>query len=640
MVMDIHAILKKYWNYSSFRPMQEEIILSVMEGKDTLALLPTGGGKSICFQIPALAKEGICIVISPLIALMKDQVDTLLLKKIPAATIHSGLHQREIELILRDCINGKIKFLYLSPERLKNELLKNCVRQMNVNLLAVDEAHCISQWGYDFRPSYLDIITFKEWLPPHVPVLALTATATKQVIKDIQVRLKFEKENVFRKSFYRENLTYFVLKEENKHKRLLQIITRTPGTGIVYVNLRRRAIEWADFLIRNNVSAEFYHAGLTIKEREERQNRWKTNKTKVIVTTNAFGMGIDKPDVRFVVHINVPSDLESYFQEAGRGGRDEQQAYAILLYDKTDIVDMRQIFEESYPPIETIRNVYQALCNFFQIPIGNGEGASFDFDAYTFTKKYKFKPLVAHHCLTFLERAGFISLTDAIKNISKIHIPISRDDLYRFQVANERYDNFIKFLLRHYAGLCSLFVPIVEKTISYYSGIPVDIVINVLKQLADKGVIIYQPHTENPRLTFLQDRIEDRYVVLSKQVYGDRKRMTEDRLDAMIHYITSAKRCRNKLLLEYFDEKHVVRCGKCDACLREQREGLGTKEFNAIRENIILALQKEDLTILELFEKLNYDDKKKTGKVVSWLLDNNDLIQEDFKLSLNKKKYK
>jgi ATP-dependent DNA helicase RecQ len=621
--------------------MQEDIILSILEGRDTLALLPTGGGKSMCFQVPALAKEGICLVISPLIALMKDQVDGLLSKKIPAATIHSGLHPREIELILRNCIEGKIKFLYLSPERLKNELLKNCVRQMDVNLLAVDEAHCISQWGYDFRPPYLDIATFRELLPATVPVLALTATATKKVVEDIQFRLNFKKENVFRKSFYRENLTYFVFKEDNKYKRLLQIATRTPGSGIVYVRLRKDAKEWADFLIRNKVSADFYHAGLTLQEREEKQNRWKTGNTKVIVTTNAFGMGIDKPDVRFVIHTNAPSDIESYFQEAGRAGRDEKQAYAVLLYDNTDITNMRRIFEESYPPIETIRNVYQALCNFFQIPIGNGEGASFDFDVFKFMQVYKFKPLIVHHSLVFIERAGFISLTDAINNTSKIHIPLSREDLYRFQVANEKYDNFIKFLVRHYVGLFSLFVSIEEKKISYLSDIPVDIVITVLKQLADKGVIIYQPHTENPRLTFLQDRVEERHMYFPKQIYDDRKQVAGERLETIIHYMTSTKRCRNKLLLEYFDEKDAICCGKCDACLRQQREGLGTKEFHTIRESIILALREKDLTINELLEILDYDYKENPIKVINWLLDNNDILShEDRRLTLNRKRHK
>jgi ATP-dependent DNA helicase RecQ len=632
---DIHTLLKKYWQYSSFRPLQEDIIRSVLSAKDTLVLLPTGGGKSICFQIPALAKEGICIVISPLIALMKDQVENLLSKEIPAAAIYSGLHPREIELILRDCVQGKLKFLYLSPERLKNELLKNSIQQMKVNLLAVDEAHCISQWGYDFRPPYLDIATFKELLPASVPVLALTATATEEVVKDIQFRLNFKEENVFRKSFYRENLTYFVFKEENKFKRLLQIVTRTPGSGIVYVRLRRKTKEIANFLQRNNISADFYHAGLTIKEREEKQNQWKTNKIKVIVATNAFGMGIDKPDVRFVVHADIPDSLEAYFQEAGRGGRDEKQAYAILLYEDNDIMNLHENFENAYPPVEKIRNVYQALCNFSQIPIGNGEGASFDFDVYRFIQEYKFNALLVYNSLAFIERAGFISMTEAANNSSRIYIPLSRGDLYRFQVENEKYDNFIKLLLRSYGGLFSLFVSVEEKHLSAKSGIPVDTVINILKQLDNKQVIIYQPKTENPRLTFLQDRVETRHLFFSQQIYDDRKKTGKKRLDATLHYVTSHNKCRSGLLLEYFGEKQTVCCEKCDVCLRQNRERLRKEEFDLWKKNILLLLEKEELSVSALIEKLRYPQEKLIP-IIRWLLENNIIDKNNDKLTLSK----
>jgi ATP-dependent DNA helicase RecQ len=635
--MDIHAILEKYWKYSSFRPVQEDIIRSVLAGKDTLALLPTGGGKSVCFQVPAMAREGICIVISPLIALMKDQVENLLSKNIPAAAIYSGLHTREIELILRDCIREKIKFLYLAPERLKNELLKNSVQQMKVNLLAIDESHCISQWGYDFRPPYLEIASFREYLPDTVPVLALTATATEEVVKDIQLRLNFKEENVFRKSFYRENLTYFVFKEENKLNRLLQIVSRTPGSGIIYVRRRRKTKELAEFLQRNKISADFYHAGLTIKEREEKQNRWKTNKVKVIVATNAFGMGIDKPDVRFVVHTDIPDNVEAYFQEAGRGGRDEKQAYAILLYEENDIMTLHKNFEDAYPPLETIRNVYQALCNFFQIPMGNGEGASYDFDVYRFIKEYKFNPLIVYNSLAFIERAGFVSMTEAVNISSKIHIPLSREDLYRFQVENEKYDNFIKLLLRTYGGLLSLFVSVEEKQLSANSGIPLPVVIDVLKQLDSKQVIIYQPKTENPRLTFLQNRIESKHLSFSQQVYDDRKKTGQKRLETTVHYVTSCKKCRSQLLLEYFGEEQTIRCGKCDACLRQNREELKKKEFDLLQENILHLLQKEDLTTHELLQKLHYPEKKLI-QVIRWLLDSKIIDIKNDKLCVRKKK--
>ena len=625
--MDIQSILKKHWNYTSFRPVQEEIICSVLEGKDTLALLPTGGGKSICFQVPALAMEGICLVISPLIALMKDQVENLLSRGISAAAIHSGLHQREIELVLADCIDKKIKLLYLSPERLKNELLKNCVQQMDVCLLAVDESHCISQWGYDFRPPYLEIAEFRKLLPAKVPILALTATATEEVIKDIQFRLNFRTENVFRKSFYRENLTYYVFKEEDKRKRLLQIITRTPGSGIIYVRSRRQTKEIADFLIKNNISADFYHAGLDMKTREEKQTAWTSNKKRIIVATNAFGMGIDKPDVRFVVHVDIPDNVEAYFQEAGRGGRDEKRSYAILLYEEKDMLKLQENFDNSYPPIETIRNVYQALCNFFQIPVGNGEGATFNFDIHGFRQQYKFTSLVVFNSLTFIEHAGFISLNDAVNNCSKVHIPLSREELYRFQVSNEKYDNFIKLLLRSYSGLLTLFVPIQEKELAQRSGLSLSLVVETLTQLAKKQVIIYQPQTENPQITFVQNRVETRHLCFSQQVYNDRKNVAQKRLDAVMHYVTTSTKCRSKLLLEYFDEKQSIRCGKCDVCLRKNREELSAEEFDGLQKSIQFLLEKEDLEIDTLVKQLRYPETK-IIQVVRWLLDNGQIEKD------------
>ncbi|MDR1878179.1 MAG: RecQ family ATP-dependent DNA helicase [Bacteroidales bacterium] len=620
--MEIKAILQRYWHYSSFRDLQEDIIRSALSGKDTLALLPTGGGKSICFQVPAMAMEGVCIVVSPLIALMKDQVENLVQKGITAACIHSGLHTREIELILTECIQGKTKFLYLSPERLKNKLLQNCVREMQVCLLVVDEAHCISQWGYDFRPPYLEIAAFRKLIVPAVPVLALTATATEEVIKDIQFQLDFREENVFRKSFHRENLTYFVFKEENKLGRLLQIIKRTPGTGIVYVRNRRKTQEIADFLNRNNISADFYHAGLDVGLRDDKQNRWKQEKIRVIVATNAFGMGIDKANVRFVVHFDIPDNMEAYFQEAGRGGRDEKRAYAVLLYEENDITELYYNFETSYPPVETIQSVYQALCNFFRIPVGNGEGAGFDFNMTDFIKTYKFSSLVVYNSLIFIERAGFIALTDAVRNPSKVYIPLSREDLYRFQVANEKYDNFIKLLLRSYGGLFSLFVPIRENELARRARLPLEAVVAALNYLNSQQVIIYQPQTENPHITFLQNRVDANHVFLSRRVYDDRKQIAKKRLDAMLKYITSEVKCRNKLLLEYFGERHVHRCGKCDVCLRHNREELSEEEFDFLQKEIQRLSQDGEQNIDYLIDKLHYP-REKIIQVVRWLMDNN-----------------
>ena len=634
--MDIHSILQKHWGYTSFRPVQENIIRSVLAGKDTLALLPTGGGKSICFQVPAMAKDGICIVISPLIALMKDQVENLQSIGIPAAAIHSGLHQREIELTLIDCINKKNKFLYLSPERLKNELLQNSIQQMDVCLLAVDESHCISQWGYDFRPPYLEIAQFRKLLPENVPVLALTATATENVVKDIQSKLNFKVQNVFRKSFYRENLTYFVFKEEDKLKRLLKIINRTPGTGIVYVRSRRKTKEIAEFLNKNNISADFYHAGLDFEVREAKQNSWKSNKTRIIVATNAFGMGIDKPDVRFVVHLDIPDNLEAYFQEAGRGGRDEKLAYSVLLYENLDITELHKNFDESFPPIETIRNVYQALCNFFQIPMGNGEGATFDFDIYNFAQNYKFTSSVLFNSLTFIERAGFIAMTDAIKNTSKVYIHVSREDLYRFQVSNEKYDNFIKLLLRSYSGILSGFVSIQERVLAKRSGLSQEIVVQALTQLTNKNIIIYQPQTKNPQLTFLQDRVESRHLLFSQQVYDERKDTAQNRLDAVINYVTSSTKCRSRILLDYFNETQSIRCGKCDVCLRQNNEELSSEEFDTVKKNIVFLLEKENLSVDIIADKLNYPEMK-IIKVIRWLMDNDDVGKEMEKFILNKR---
>jgi len=629
-----HEIIQKYWGYTSFRLLQEDIICSVLEGRDTLALLPTGGGKSICFQVPAMAMDGLCVVISPLIALMKDQVENLLSRGIAAAAIHSGLHQREIEFILRDCIHKKIKFLYVSPERLKSDLLKNSVQQMDVCLLAVDESHCVSQWGYDFRPPYLDIAEFRKLLPQKVPILALTATATEEVVKDIQLRLNFRAENVFQRSFYRENLTYYVFKEEDKLKRLLQIITRTPGTGIIYVRSRKKTIEIADFLQRNNISADFFHAGLTVWERAVKQNNWMSGKKRIIVATNAFGMGIDKPDVRFVVHIDIPDNLEAYFQEAGRAGRDEKRAYSILLYEEKDIIKLHEDFEISYPPIETIRNVYQAVCNFFQIPIGNGEGATFDFDTHSFRQRYKLNALVVFNSLSFIERAGFISVSDAVNNFSKIYIPLSREDLYRFQVANEKYDNFVKLLLRSYSGLFSCFVPIEEKELAKRANLSVNVITQTLTQLSKKQIIIYQPQTENPQLTFLENRVETRHLSFSQEVYNDRKKAAKNRLDAVIHYTTSNTKCRNKLLLDYFNEKQPLRCGKCDVCLQRNREELSQEEFDDLQENIQSLLEKENLDVSDLVKKIHYPEAK-IIQVIRWLLDNEVIDKEMIKKTVD-----
>jgi len=622
--MNIYEVLRKHWGYDSFRPLQEEIIQSVLGGKDTLALLPTGGGKSICFQVPAMVMEGLCLVVTPLIALMKDQVENLQTRGIAAAAVYTGLHIGEVELILSNAVKGKIKFLYISPERLKNELLQNSVKQMKVSLLAVDEAHCISQWGYDFRPSYLEIAAFREFLPENTPVLALTATATEEVVDDIQSRLQFKEPNVFRKSYFRDNLTYYVFKEDDKLKRLLQITTRTQGTGIVYVRNRKKTKEIAQWLQNNRISADFYHAGLEMDERERKQNAWKSGRTRVIVATNAFGMGIDKPDVRFVVHLDIPDSLEAYFQEAGRGGRDEQRAYAVLLYEPVDISNLQRDFENSFPPLETICNVYQALCVFLQIPMGNGENAAFNINMHQFANEYHFSPITVFNSMKFLERAGFFTLSEDLKNTSKVYIPINREELYRFQVANEQYDDFIKLLLRSYTGLFSAFTAIQEKELAGRAKVSEETIAVILQKLNQAKIIVYQPKTENPTILFLQNRVESKHIFLSEEVYAKRKQIAAQRLDKTVNYVEQSYKCRSRVLLEYFGEKQSIRCGKCDICLLRNKAELTDEEFSELKQQIVHSLMEQNLTVGALVEKLHYPEQK-IVQAVRWLIDNGEV---------------
>ncbi|TAL60569.1 MAG: ATP-dependent DNA helicase RecQ, partial [Bacteroidetes bacterium] len=471
--MTIQQILLKHWGYSHFRALQEDIINSVLAGNDTLALMPTGGGKSLCFQIPALAKEGICIVISPLIALMKDQVENLRAKGVKAMAITSGMSKKEIDIAFDNCVYGDYKFLYLSPERLDSGLARTRIQKMNVNLIAVDEAHCISQWGYDFRPSYLKIADIKEMLPA-VPILALTATATPDVAADIQKKLLFpargKPSNFFQKSFERKNLAYVVIKEEDKMSRLLKIVTRISGTGIVYVRNRKKSQEITDFLRANNISADYYHAGIEGSARDAKQDAWIHNKTRVIVCTNAFGMGIDKPDVRFVVHLDMPDCLEAYFQEAGRAGRDEKKSYAVLLFNGADKIDAERNMLMSFPPMEEIRKTYQSLSNYFQIPIGAGQGSVFDLDINDLCSKYNLHHLTAYNSIKFLEKEGMVSLTEAFHMPSRIHFVFNKEELYKFQVEHNFYDDFIKLLLRSYSGLFDTYVKISEQDIAKRTG--------------------------------------------------------------------------------------------------------------------------------------------------------------------------
>lgn len=626
-MLTIHQILTKYWGYSVFRPMQEDIINSVMSGKDTLALLPTGGGKSICFQVPALAREGVCLVVSPLIALMKDQVENLKKRDIPATAVISGMDKREIDIALGNCIHGKTKFLYLSPERLASEMVVARISQMNVNFIAVDEAHCISQWGYDFRPPYLKIAEIRKALPG-VPVLALTATATSEVVKDIQERLQFPAENVFQKSFERKNLSYVVIKEENKLARLRKIIDKVKGSGIVYVRNRRKTREIAEYLRKINITAEYYHAGLSPEERSSRQELWVKNRSQVMVATNAFGMGIDKPDVRFVVHLDLPDSLEAYFQEAGRGGRDEKKSYAILLYNDSDILELEKRVKESFPDPADIKNLYQALANFFQLPVGSGKGLSFDFDMNDFCSRYNIKPVNIFNSLGFLERDGYISATETLYQPSRIHILLNNEELYQFQVANQHYDNFIKFILRSYSGVFNDYVRINEEELASRMKISKDQVVESLQILDKMQVLSYLPRNNMPKIFYIEERLEVKNLRLSKEHYDERKKIAFERRDSVIHYITSRK-CRSQALLAYFGETDSYRCGVCDICLERNKLELSNLEFENVSGQVKNLLQKQPLMINEIVHGVHNSREDKTLKVIQWLIDNEKIINNE-----------
>lgn len=614
-------ILQKYWGFTQFRPLQEEIIVSVAEGNDTLALLPTGGGKSLTFQVPALYMEGLCLVVTPLIALMKDQVENLNRKNIKALAIHSGMGRNEIANTISNCIYDKeVKFLYLSPERLKTELITTNIASMRINLLAVDEAHCISQWGYDFRPSYLQIADIRSYIP-EVPVLALTATATPDVVDDIQQKLLFRKPNVLRKSFERKNLVYVVRHTEDKPKQLLKICQSVKGSGVVYVRNRRATVETASLLLKNGIAAGYYHAGLTHSERNARQESWKNNKIRVIVCTNAFGMGIDKPDVRFVVHTDLPDSVEAYFQEAGRAGRDGNKAYAVLLFNKNDQDQLEERIETTFPEINFIKRIYNALGNFLQVPVGLGTSQWFNFNLAEFCNHYNFEAISAFNALKILEKEGYIELTDEINQPSKIHIQVNREDLYHFQVANENYDGFIKLLLRSYTGLFQNYVAVDENTLARRFKNETDIVIKYLERLHQVEIIDYVPQKNSPMIIFTQPRVDEKSLYLTKENYHLRKTKYKQRIEAMLGYALTQTKCRSQYLLAYFGESGSIRCGQCDICLSRNELGLNKVEFDTLLEKIKSLLKNQPMSLEQLADSQG-QEAGKTVEVIRWLLDN------------------
>ncbi len=622
-----HEILLKVWGHSEFRPLQEDIIRSVAEGKDTLALMPTGGGKSITFQVPALAKDGICLVITPLIALMKDQVEALRSKGIKALAVHSGMTMAEIDIALTNCVFGDYKFLYLSPERISTELFRERVQRMNVNLIAVDEAHCISQWGYDFRPSYLKVVELRE-LVPNTPVIALTATATPQVANDIMAKLKFRGKNLLKTSFERKNLAYIVRKTEDKQKQLLKIVESIKGCGIVYVRSRRQTRDFAELLNKSGYNADFYHAGLATELRSLKQDSWRKGKTNIIVATNAFGMGIDKPDVRFVVHMDLPDSIEAYFQEAGRAGRDGKKAYAVLLYNDGDEAVANQRMRIEFPPIETIKKTYQALCTFLNIPIGAGKQMAYDFNLIDFSLAYKIHSLTAYSSIQALQREGYLELTDEINNPSRVMFSIARDELYRYQVNHAELDAFIKLLLRAYSGLFSDYVRINEEVLAKASGMSIDSIYNDLKILSRQHIISYIPKKRTPILFMNEERLDDANLRISKENYADRKQRYEARIEKMLEYAQSTSKCRSLFLLSYFGETDAYRCGMCDVCKERNELGLSAYEFNLILEEIKKVLLEETLSIDVLADRLSFAPEK-TVRVARWLLDNGKLTQDN-----------
>ncbi|MBP9018669.1 MAG: RecQ family ATP-dependent DNA helicase [Bacteroidales bacterium] len=603
-----NEILKKYWGYETFRPLQREIIESALEGKDTLALLPTGGGKSICFQIPALMVEGICLVVSPLIALMKDQVENLKKRGIKALQVHSGMTKDEIDYTLDNAIYGDYKFLYLSPERLQSEIVRVRIANMNVNFLVVDEAHCISHWGYDFRPDYLLIKDIRD-IVGKVPVIALTATATPEVANDIMKQLNFSKPNLIKSGFERKNLSYVVREVEDKNGQLLKIVFSIQGSGIVYVRERKKADEISAFLNAQGISADSYHAGYGSEERAKKQERWMKGDTRIIVATNAFGMGIDKADVRFVCHFDLPESIESYFQEAGRAGRDEKKAYAVLLWNKHDIKRLNKIISISFPSFEYLTEVYQRLFNYIGYEFGTGKGDVIRFDIGDFAVKAKLHLVSAYHAIKYIESEGYWELTEEIETPSRIMFTVSRDELYKVQLKSTYLDSFIKILMRLYTSIFSTYVPIDEEYIARVSRNSKANVTANLITLSRMHVISYIPSVISPLLILKVERLENRGLLFSYENYKKRKANFEKRVKSMIDYASSKEQCRSEMLLEYFGEIGAEKCGICDVCLKRKDDftKLSVKGDNTVEKLIRQQLSAKSLSMEEIL--LNFPEE-------------------------------
>lgn len=630
-------ILKEYWGYDSFRPLQHDIINSVLSGQDTLALLPTGGGKSICFQVPALCNEGVCLVVSPLIALMKDQVYNLRRRGIEAAAIYSGMHYKDIDRLFDNAVYGGLKFLYLSPERLMTDLAIERIKRMKVSLLAVDEAHCISQWGYDFRPPYLQIAAIREYLN-QTPILALTATATPDVVQDICEKLEFKKDSskqftVFKQDFNRSNLAYVVRQVDDKESKLHEILTKTKGSSVVYARNRKRTKELALFLQSKGISADYYHAGLSTEERSLKQDNWIADKIRVMVATNAFGMGIDKPNVRTVVHIDLPDALEAYFQEAGRAGRDGLKSYSVLLYNKADAAFMTNQFELSFPDMKDIRRTYEALGSYLQLATGSGLGESFDFNIVEFTDRFKLDLLLTYSCFKVLEQDGWLSLTEGVFISSSIKIIVNRETLYDYELKNKNFDKIIKGILRAFHGIMSDYIDFNEQRLAQFLQMSVIDLEKTLHLFTQDGIMDYRPKKDKPQLTFLRERVEAQHLVIDYSLYMFRKKRAEFRVKKAIEY-AELNICRSQQLLHYFGQLDAQPCGICDVCIESSKHDLNTNDFEVFKEKIVRLLKREALSLKEIADSFSDKQRTKVIQTIGFMLDEGTIMKENDKFKL------
>ena len=629
-------ILKQYWGYDRFRGIQEDIIDSISKNKDTLGLMPTGGGKSITFQVPALAKEGMCLVITPLIALMKDQVQNLKKRGIKALAIYSGMSRQDIIITLENCIFGNYKFLYISPERLDTEIFRTKLRKMHISMITVDESHCISQWGYDFRPAYLKIAEIRELLPD-VPVLALTATATPEVVKDIQARLHFRHKNVFRMSFERNNLAYIVRKTENKTAELLHILRSMPGSAIIYARNRRRTKEITELLNNEHITADFYHAGLDDATKDIRQHRWQSGESRVMVATNAFGMGIDKPDVRIVIHMDLPDSIEAYFQEAGRAGRDGQKAYAVILYAKSDKTTLHKRIPDTFPEKEYIRDVYEHLQYYYQMAMGDGLDCVREFNIEDFCRKFKYFPVPVDSALRILTQAGYLEYTAEQDSTSRILFTIRRDELYRLREMGEDMDRLIQAVLRSYTGVFTDYTYINEDSLAIRTGLTRRQIYEMLVHLAKLRIVSYIPHKKTPYIIYTRERVEAQRIHISPEVYEHRKARYETRINAMLDYVTNDTVCRSRMLLDYFGERNEHNCGQCDTCisLRSKPGASEQPDRKTLCAKVCGILSRESLTPAGLLKQLPMD-KELLTEILHRLSDEGKIIAVDGILQIRK----